>query len=88
MEGPARAHLNGPYVWGAPLGLTETPPERLGATFSVEYSFDVRFTFGALDPDNELLADVIDADEPAKVLAVLDADVVARRPQLPAQLAR
>jgi 3-dehydroquinate synthase len=89
VEGPARATLNGPYVWGAPLGLTEEPPQRLGATFSVEYSFVVRFTSGAFDPDNGLLADVVDVPVgPAKLLAILDADVVARRPELPDQVRR
>jgi 3-dehydroquinate synthase len=88
VEGPARANLNGPYVWGAPLALTEEPPERLGATFTVEYSFVVRFTSGAFDPDNELLADVIDAGAPARMLVVLDADVVAARPELPEQVQR
>lgn len=65
------------------------PPARLGATFTVEYSFVVRFTSGAFDPDNELLADVVEvAGGPAKLLVVLDADVVARRPELPEQVRR
>jgi 3-dehydroquinate synthase len=89
VESPARAALNGPYVWGAPLELSEEPPERLGATFSVEYSFVVRFTNGAFDADNELLADVVEHPlGPAKLLVVLDADVVAARPELPEQVER
>jgi 3-dehydroquinate synthase len=87
VESPARATLNGPYVWGAPLELSERPPERLAATFSVEYSFDVRFTSGAFDPGNDLLADVVEHPlGPAKLLVALDADVVAARPELPEQV--
>jgi 3-dehydroquinate synthase len=89
VESPARATLNGPYVWGAPLELSEQPPERLAATFSVEYSFDVRFTSGAFDVGNELLADVVEHPlGPAKLLVVLDADVVTARPELPEQVER
>ena len=89
MESPARATLNGPYVWGAPLELSEQPPERLAATFSVEYAFDVRFTSGAFDVGNELLADVVEHPlGPAKLLVVLDADVVTARPELPEQVER
>ena len=89
MESPTRATLNGPYVWGAPLELSEQPPERLAATFSVEYAFDVRFTSGAFDLGNDLIADVVEHPlGPAKLLVVLDADVVAARPELPEQIAR
>jgi 3-dehydroquinate synthase len=89
VESPARATLNGPYVWGAPLELSEQPPERLAATFSVEYSFDVRFTSGAFDVGNTLLADVVEHPlGPAKLLVVLDADVVTARPELPEQVER
>jgi 3-dehydroquinate synthase len=89
VESTARATLNGPYVWGATLELSEQPPERLAATFSVEYSFDVRFTSGAFDVGNDLLADVVEHPlGPAKLLVVLDADVVAARPELPDQVER
>ncbi len=89
MESPARAALNGPYVWGATLELSEQPPERLAATFSVEYSFDVRFTSGAFDLGNDLLADVVEHPlGPAKLLVVIDADVVEARPELPGQVER
>jgi 3-dehydroquinate synthase len=71
------------------MAVAEQPPERLGATFSVEYSFVVRFTSGAFDPGNELLADVVEHPlGPAKLLVVLDADVVAARPELPEQVER
>jgi 3-dehydroquinate synthase len=89
VESTARATLNGPYVWGAPLELSEQPPERFAATFSVEYSFDVRFTSGAFDVGNDLLADVVEHPlGPAKLLVVLDADVVTARPELPEQVER
>jgi 3-dehydroquinate synthase len=89
VESPARAALNGPYVWGATLELSEQPPERLAATFSVEYSFDVRFTSGAFDLGNDLLADVVEHPlGPAKLLVVIDADVVEARPELPGQVER
>ncbi len=89
MESPSRAALNGPYVWGAPLELSDEPPERFAATFSVEYSFDVRFTSGAFDLGNDLLADVVEHPlGPAKLLVVLDADVVTARPELPEQVER
>ena len=89
MESTARATLNGPYVWGAPLELSEQPPDRLAATFSVEYAFDVRFTSGAFDVGNDLLADVVEHPlGPAKLLVVLDADVVTARPELPDQVER
>jgi 3-dehydroquinate synthase len=71
------------------LEVAEQPPERLEATFSIEYSFVVRFTSGAFDPGNELLADVVEHPlGPAKLLAVLDADVVTARPELPEQVRR
>jgi 3-dehydroquinate synthase len=89
VESPARATLNGPYVWGASLELDEQPPERLAATFSVEYSFDVRFTSDAFDLGNDLLADVVEHPlGPAKLLVVLDADVVGARPELPEHVRR
>ena len=83
MESAARLALSGASVWGAPLELPQRPPDRLAATFSVQYSFDVRFTWDAFDPDNDLIATVADGPGPARLLVVLDADVVARRPELP-----
>jgi 3-dehydroquinate synthase len=87
MESPARLALSGASVWGARLELPERPPDRLGATFSVEYSFDVRFTWDAFDPDNDLIASVADSGGATRLLVVLDADVVARRPELPGRVA-
>jgi 3-dehydroquinate synthase len=86
MEGSARAVLNGPYVWGAPLKLEAQPPARLRASFSVDYSYVVEFTRNALDPDNDLLASIVEAAIPPKLLAVLDGDVVEHRPELLAQI--
>jgi 3-dehydroquinate synthase len=87
MESAARLALSGASVWGARLELPARPPDRLGATFSVEYSFDVRFTWDAFDPDNDLIANVADGAAPTRLLVVLDADVVARRPELPGRVA-
>ena len=87
MESAARVALSGASVWGARLELPERPPDRLGATFSVEYSFDVRFTWDAFDPANDLIANVAEGSGPARLLVVLDGDVVARRPELPERVA-
>jgi len=88
VEGRSDSTLNGPYVWGASLELTAEPPDRLGANFTVEYSYEVLFTRDAFDPANGVLAEVIEAPHgPAKLLAVLDGDVVGARPELPEQIA-
>jgi 3-dehydroquinate synthase len=86
MEVLAGSALRGPYVWGSPLALSASPPERLEATFSVEYSYAVHFTRDALDPGNEVLAGSVEAPGAARVLPVLDGDLLTHNPALLEQL--
>ena len=86
MEVLAGSALRGPYVWGSPLALSASPPERLEATFSVEYSYAVHFTRDALDPGNEVLAGSVEAPGAARVLPVLDGDLLTHHPALLEQL--
>lgn len=57
-------------------------------SFSVSYSYPVVFTRGALDASNTTLRDALRraGDGPHRALAVIDANVLAARPELPAQL--
>ena len=79
----------GPWVWGAPLEMFGTePPRRLGASITVEYNYEVLFTRNAFDPANDALASVIEAPHgPAKLIAVIDGDVAAARPELTGAIA-
>ncbi|HYH21405.1 MAG TPA: 3-dehydroquinate synthase [Azospirillum sp.] len=63
----------------------------LSQRFTVAYEYRVHMTRGLFDPDNPLLADTLAAREPGRrhrVAAILDGGLVARRPSLPADLAR
>lgn len=58
-------------------------------SFSVSYRYPVVFTRGALDVSNPTLADALRraGDGPHRALTVIDSNVLAARPELPAQFA-
>jgi 3-dehydroquinate synthase len=63
------------------------PPAPIRQRIPVAFEYAIHFTRGVLDPDNPLLASVLrGAAKPARAVAVLDAGLVARLPDLPARL--
>src|ERR671925_1397825 len=48
----------------------------------VTFRYPVRFTHGLLDPDNPILRDVVEAEGPARLLAVIDEGVAEAHPTI------
>src|ERR671925_75570 len=52
----------------------------------VTFRYPVRFTHGLLDPDNPILRDVVEAEGPARLLAVIDEGVAEAHPTIVADV--